>query len=413
MRNLKLIGGVSAAMALATAAYAQPAATNLGPLPDGETRQSFVAVDASTIVWFQFSIAADANDSTNRYLDIYTDLSAGDSEIGLYDAFGNAVAFDDDDGDGLRSALSFGTSSPSQVRPAVGTSATFNSRDGALAAGTYYLALGNFNVTFNAGGWDVFSTNTTAFNNFDVVIVSGQATPPPPPPADRWLESTAGDAGDLPFSAQIPSGSGNLGSIAGSMTAGDVDMYQIDICDVGFFSATTANPDTAIDTQMWLFDANGAGVAFNDDSPLVAGLQSTLTNIYITAPGTYYLALSTYNNDANDEFGQLIWANTPFNTERAPDGPGAFGQVSSWTGGGSTGAYLINLTGACFPGGGGGCAPCAADYDQSGGVDGDDIAAFFADWQAGAACGDVDGSGGVDGDDIGFFFERWQAGGCN
>ncbi len=62
---------------------------------------------------------------------------------------------------------------------------------------------------------------------------------------------------------------------------------------------------------------------------------------------------------------------------------------------------------------GGGCPPCAADYDQSGGVDGDDIGAFFADWQAGAPCGDVDGSGGVDGDDIGFFFERWQAGGCD
>ncbi len=59
------------------------------------------------------------------------------------------------------------------------------------------------------------------------------------------------------------------------------------------------------------------------------------------------------------------------------------------------------------------CPACAADYDQSGGVDGDDITAFFNDWQAGAPCGDVDGSGGVDGDDIPFFFDRWQAGGCN
>ncbi len=61
---------------------------------------------------------------------------------------------------------------------------------------------------------------------------------------------------------------------------------------------------------------------------------------------------------------------------------------------------------------GDGCPPCAADFDQSGGVDGDDIGAFFAAWQSGAACGDVDGSGGVDGDDIGFFFVRWEAGGC-
>ncbi len=51
---------------------------------------------------------------------------------------------------------------------------------------------------------------------------------------------------------------------------------------------------------------------------------------------------------------------------------------------------------------------CPADWDGSGGVDGDDIGAFFADWQAGNA--DIDGSGGTDGDDITFFFERWQAG---
>ncbi len=51
---------------------------------------------------------------------------------------------------------------------------------------------------------------------------------------------------------------------------------------------------------------------------------------------------------------------------------------------------------------------CPADWDGSGGVDGDDIGAFFTDWQQGDA--DIDGSGGTDGDDIGYFFERWQAG---
>ncbi len=51
---------------------------------------------------------------------------------------------------------------------------------------------------------------------------------------------------------------------------------------------------------------------------------------------------------------------------------------------------------------------CPADWDGSGGVDGDDIGAFFTDWQAGNA--DIDQSGGTDGDDITYFFERWQAG---
>ena len=54
------------------------------------------------------------------------------------------------------------------------------------------------------------------------------------------------------------------------------------------------------------------------------------------------------------------------------------------------------------------CQPCPADWDGSGGVDGDDIAAFFSDWQSGSA--DIDQSGGTDGDDITFFFARWQSG---
>jgi hypothetical protein len=58
------------------------------------------------------------------------------------------------------------------------------------------------------------------------------------------------------------------------------------------------------------------------------------------------------------------------------------------------------------------CPPCAADYDQNGGVDGGDLAAFFADFEAGETCADVDGNGGVDGGDLAFFFMVFEAGGC-
>ncbi len=54
--------------------------------------------------------------------------------------------------------------------------------------------------------------------------------------------------------------------------------------------------------------------------------------------------------------------------------------------------------------------PCPADFDHSGGVDGDDITAFISSWQQGEDCGDIDRSGGVDGEDIGAFIGRWQAG---
>jgi len=67
-------------------------------------------------------------------------------------------------------------------------------------------------------------------------------------------------------------------------------------------------------------------------------------------------------------------------------------------------------TGVC--GSGSNCPTNAADYDQNGGVDGGDIAAFFADFEAGAPCADVDQNGGVDGGDIGAFFACFEAGGC-
>jgi hypothetical protein len=58
------------------------------------------------------------------------------------------------------------------------------------------------------------------------------------------------------------------------------------------------------------------------------------------------------------------------------------------------------------------CPPCAADYDQNGGVDGGDLAAFFSDFEAGETCADVDNNGGVDGGDLAFFFAVFEAGGC-
>jgi hypothetical protein len=55
---------------------------------------------------------------------------------------------------------------------------------------------------------------------------------------------------------------------------------------------------------------------------------------------------------------------------------------------------------------------CPADYDNSGGIDGDDVIAFFGEWDAGAECADADESGGIDGDDVIVFFGLWDAGGC-
>lgn len=57
-------------------------------------------------------------------------------------------------------------------------------------------------------------------------------------------------------------------------------------------------------------------------------------------------------------------------------------------------------------------APCFADFNQDGGIDGADVEAFFVAWEAGDSSADVNLDGGVDGADVETFFTAWEAGGC-
>ncbi|MBS0197876.1 MAG: immunoglobulin domain-containing protein [Planctomycetes bacterium] len=59
-----------------------------------------------------------------------------------------------------------------------------------------------------------------------------------------------------------------------------------------------------------------------------------------------------------------------------------------------------------------GCAVCAADYNNDGGVDGADVDTFYFDWTSGLPCADVNLDGGIDGADVEYFFSVWEAGGC-
>ncbi len=89
------------------------------------------------------------------------------------------------------------------------------------------------------------------------------------------------------------------------------------------------------------------------------------------------------------------------------------GQIVAW--GGSVTQSDLDTFNAEFEldcTGGPTCPACAADYDDNGGVDGGDLGAFFADFEAGETCADVDGNGGVDGGDLGYFFTVFEAGGC-
>jgi hypothetical protein len=56
--------------------------------------------------------------------------------------------------------------------------------------------------------------------------------------------------------------------------------------------------------------------------------------------------------------------------------------------------------------------PCAADFNQDGGVDGLDLQAFFMAWERGDSSAEVNRDGGVDGPDVESFIRVWEAGGC-
>ena len=171
-----------------------------------------------------------------------------------------------------------------------------------------------------------------------------------PVAADEWTET--GDAPALmPGQAVVGLPDVDVDFIHGSfLNAGDVDLYQVFIHTPDNFNASTVD-GTDADTQLFLFDIDGLGVTHNDDNVAPGiGLQSRLTDQFVQAPGIYYLAITQYNNDALNPDLDLIWNNTPFRSERQPDGPGAPGPLNSWTVSGIGGElpYSIELSGVHF-----------------------------------------------------------------
>ena len=165
-----------------------------------------------------------------------------------------------------------------------------------------------------------------------------------------WQE--VGDAPALiPGQAVVGRPNMQVANITGSfLGADDVDLYQIFIDRPGNLNISTVDRTTA-DTQLFLFDINGNGVTHNDDNVMPGiGLQSRITGQFVTSPGIYYLAITQFNNDPRNPAGDLIWNNTPFRSERRPDGPGAPGPLDSWTTSGIGGAfsYTIELSGVLF-----------------------------------------------------------------
>lgn len=178
--------------------------------------------------------------------------------------------------------------------------------------------------------------------------------------AQIWDEfaNGGGDAGDLAGTAQMTAGVGALNVITGDYEANGIDLFAIRIADPAGFAALYVTP-TTFDTQMYLFDINGNGVAFNDDrSGLLSGLMGsdtftsngsgTLAGVLV-AGDCYLLGVSRYNRDPRDAGNLAIFPNT-FTGVHGPI-PGS-GSLAAWANATTAGgAYAIELRGVeyCVP----------------------------------------------------------------
>ena len=147
--------------------------------------------------------------------------------------------------------------------------------------------------------------------------------------AQTWNET--GDAGDLIATAQVTIGTGPLQTIHGSLPlSDDVDLYCIQLTSVPPAGAPIVGLQCVVNQgpNIWLFDANGNGVVMNETCQ--GGLKQLLAPNGGMTLGTYYVGVSYYGRNATSP-GGFIWI-PGLPNQRTPDGPGAPGPLTSWTG---------------------------------------------------------------------------------
>ncbi len=187
--RLNTLSALLAGTCLSASVMAQPAATDLGTITLGTPVSTEIQLAGNQIFWFRFDVTSTISFCDLNWMDIFTVPVAGttitDTEVGLYRADGTLVASDDDDGQGNFSALSFGTGN--DLAPSTGAIVS-NGRDTTnfdrvpITPGTYYVAVGVFNVTFGTTAFNVTSTGTVA-GPVTLTVNAGGFTAPTAPSA--------------------------------------------------------------------------------------------------------------------------------------------------------------------------------------------------------------------------------------
>lgn len=200
--------------------------------------------------------------------------------------------------------------------------------------GTFTNVLGNL-VRSACGIAGALFLATSAAGSAQAVTFSE-----PFPDAGETL-STAAVVGSAPFGTPLDAISGAILN-----PSGGADLYQIYLPGASFSADTNASGGlfSLGDSQLFLFDADGVGVFWDDDSG--TNLKSAFTLVAPTA-GIYYLGISGYNYDPLSTGGRIFSGNGG-----GPTGPGGADPLTGWaltTGDtAATGRYAITLTGATF-----------------------------------------------------------------
>lgn len=167
------------------------------------------------------------------------------------------------------------------------------------------------------------------------------------------IEALFGDAGQTVLTAQPTTGASSMNYIIGSLgVAGDlVDLFQITITDPVNFTAEVIG--ASFDSQLFLFNTAGNGIASNDDGGTGNLSKLDATNdpnaaLARLAVGEYLLGISVYDVDAYVG-GSEMFPDACLTSDKtcAPQFAGAFTQ---WLGrpsafGSIPAAYMIAVNG--------------------------------------------------------------------
>lgn len=255
----------------------------------------------------------------------------GDTQLFLLDATGHGVVCNDDAGGGTRSTIdsSLVTANGNYFLAVAGYDRDVTNNGALIFANT---STGQIAANPAAGPANGTTTGTSPTGTYTIILTGCEFV--------LTLHAELGDAGDLRHLAQAPCGVGPLHVITGTNGANDADLYRITIDTPASFSASTCG-GAGFDTQLFLLDTNGRGIACNDDT---CSAQSTITNALVTTPGVYYLAVSNYNRDPVS-LGGLIFPNGSTG-QHGPTGPGGALPIVGWSGTAAVGgAYTITLAG--------------------------------------------------------------------